>query len=197
MEQPMGTDERHPRGSASGDPPAGRGAADDLHARFLSLHMAHQGTLFGYLLTAVRDFQRAEDLLQQVSLVLWKKFSEYRPDAPWLPWAFGIARREVAKHFRDRGPREAELTLGLLDRVSATLAEESGPVASRRQALSACLEKLPPRQRELVRMRYEAGRSLDDLARALNRTAAAVNMILVRIRRALLDCTRRTMTHGT
>ncbi len=192
----MVTGARPPSGSVPSGPPGG-GASDDMQARFLALHMAHQGTLFGYLLAAVHDFQKAEDLLQQVSLVLWKKFPEYRPDLPWLPWAFGVARREVAKHFRDRGPREAELTLDLLDRISATLAEESGTVTTRRRALSACLERLPPRQRELVRLRYESGRSLDDLARMLNRTAAAVNMILVRIRRAILDCTRRAMTHGT
>jgi RNA polymerase sigma-70 factor (ECF subfamily) len=179
--------------------PPGAGAPpvpDDVHARFLALHMGHQGSLFGYLLAAVHDFQKAEDLLQQVSLVLWRKFPEYRPGAPWLPGAFGVARREVAKHFRDRAPREAELTLGLLDRVAATLAEEAGPVAARRRALSACLEKLPPDQRELVKQRYESGRSLDDLARAMNRTVAAVNMILVRIRRALLDCTRREAARG-
>jgi RNA polymerase sigma-70 factor (ECF subfamily) len=177
----------HP--GASGPP-----VPDDVHARFLALHMAHQGTLFGWLLAAVHDFQKAEDLLQQVSLILWKKFPEYRPDLPWLPWAFGVARREVAKHFRDRPPREAELTLDLLDRVALTLAESAGPVAARRQALAACLDQLPPRQRELVKLRYESGRSLDDLARLMNRTVAAVNMILVRVRRALLDCARRSLT---
>ena len=177
----------------AGDPPV----PDDVHARFLALHMAHQGTLFGWLLAAVHDFQKAEDLLQQVSLVLWRKFPEYRPDLPWLPWAFGVARREVAKHFRDRAPREAELTLDLLDRVAVSMAETSGTVTTQRRALSACLEQLPPRQRELMRLRYEDDRSLDDLSRLTSRTVAAVNMILVRIRRALLDCTRRATIHET
>jgi RNA polymerase sigma-70 factor (ECF subfamily) len=167
--------------------------AGDVHARFLALHMAHQGPLFGYLLGAVHDFQAAEDLLQQVTLILWRKFGEFRPGAPWLPWALGIARREVARHFRGRSRRAVSLTMEILDGVAATYVEEANPIADRRRILARCLEKLPPFHRNLVRLRYEAGRSLDDLASSMKRTVAAVNMILVRIRRALLDCTHRAV----
>jgi RNA polymerase sigma-70 factor (ECF subfamily) len=171
--------------------PGGRGVSDDAHARFLALHMAHQGTLFGYLLAAVHDFQAAEDILQQVTLILWRKFGEFRPGAPWLPWALGIARREVARHYRSRPKRQSMLTMEILDQVLPALVEDAAPMADRRRVLAKCIEKLPPYHRQLVRLRYEAGRSLEELSQHLKRTVAAVNMILVRVRRALVDCTRR------
>ncbi|MBN1669479.1 MAG: RNA polymerase subunit sigma, partial [Kiritimatiellae bacterium] len=69
----------------------------DPHTRFLELHMANQRDIFNYLLAAVHDFQDAEDLLQDVTLVLWKKFDQYKEEFPFLRWALGIARREVAR----------------------------------------------------------------------------------------------------
>lgn len=161
--------------------------AEDLQTRFLRLHMAHQKALFAYLLGAVRDFGRAEDLLQQVTLVLWKKFGQYRETSPYLPWAFGVARREVAHYYRERGRRGPTLPLEVLEDVARVLEEERLPEEG--SALSGCLEKLQPDQRELLRLRYEEGVSLRALAERLGQSLAAVNMKLVRIRRLLLDCT--------
>ena len=33
----------------------------------------------------------AEDILQDVLMALWKKFPEYDPALPFLPWAFRFA----------------------------------------------------------------------------------------------------------
>ena len=45
---------------------------------FLRLYMKNQRAIFGYLLSGLNDFQKAEDLLQEVALVLWKKFDGYQ-----------------------------------------------------------------------------------------------------------------------
>ncbi|HYF01100.1 MAG TPA: sigma-70 family RNA polymerase sigma factor [Planctomycetota bacterium] len=166
---------------------------DDLHTRFLRLHMAHQRALFGFLLAAVREPSTAEDLLQEVTLVLWKKFGEFRQDAPYLPWAFGIARREVAQHFRDRGRGERCVPLEILDQVTPVLEQEDERLASERGALAACIESLPDPLRDLLRLRYEEGTPLRDLSARLGQSLAAINMRIVRLRRALLDCTRRRL----
>lgn len=162
---------------------------EDAQTRFLKTHMAHQRPLFGYLLAAVRDPVDAEDLLQAVTLVLWKKFADYRPEVPYLAWAMGIARREVAAFFRSRGRTERLLSLEILDQVAAELHEEHSSAESR--ALHGCVDKLAEPHRELLQMRYRDGQPLAEVARRLGQTLAAVNMKIVRIRRALLECTKR------
>lgn len=164
---------------------------DDLHTRFLKVHMAHQRALFSYLLAAVRDPQNAEDLLQQVTLVLWKKFETYRPEIHYLAWAFGIARREVADFFRSRGRQERPLPLEILDSVAPELEREE--LSAETRALSDCIEKLPDPLRELLRLRYQEGQSLKQLSESLGQTLSAINMRIVRVRRSLLDCTQRAL----
>jgi len=170
---------------------------DDPREKFVKTHMPHQGSLFGYLLGAVRDFHQAEDLLQQVTLILWKKFGEYRADEPYLPWAFGVARRELARHFRDSANHEARLSLEIMDAVTGTLEKEEHRLAEERRALLECIKKLPAEDQGLVKLRYETDLSLKELADRFGKSLAAVNMALVRIRRALLDCTERSLTKET
>jgi len=166
---------------------------DDLHSRFLQRHLAHQGTLFSYLLAAVHDFSRAEDLLQEVTLALWEGYGEYRESEPYLPWALGVARRKLARHFRDSGKREVLLSEQILEAAAETLEKDQKPLASEQRALLDCVKKLPDRQRELVRLRYAEGFSLHEVAARLHQTAASVNMALVRVRRTLLHCTGRAL----
>jgi RNA polymerase sigma-70 factor, ECF subfamily len=165
--------------------------AKDLQTEFLELHLAHQRALFGYLLTAVRDFERAEDLLQQVTLILWKKFGDYRRAAPYLPWALGVARNELLHHFRAR--KESTVPIDVLDEVTGTLVEDEARLSDEARALTECVKKLPESDRVLVRSRYEEGATLSALAGRLRQSLAAVNMRLVRIRKALLDCAERSL----
>jgi RNA polymerase sigma-70 factor (ECF subfamily) len=162
-----------------------------LNARFLEEHLAHQKTLMGYLLATVRDFQVAEDLLQKITLILWEQYTEGQKPSSYLAWALGIARHVVMRHFRDRQKREVTLSFDILDRVAPEMERSAGELSAESRALAGCIEKLPPASRDLVRLRYEEGLSLGKLSARLGLTMAAVNMKLVRLRRALLDCTRQ------
>lgn len=166
----------------------------ELNARFLEAHLPHQKTLLGYFLTAVRDFQQAEDLLQKTTLILWESWNvDGEPDS-YLAWAFGIARRVVARHYRDHSTRrEVVLPLEILEQVVSASERDAQKLSAESRALAGCVKKLPGELKELVRMRYEEGRSLSDVAGALGQSLAAVNMKLVRLRRALLDCSRQSL----
>jgi DNA-directed RNA polymerase specialized sigma24 family protein len=64
---------------------------------------------------------------------------------------------------------------------------------SEREALDACLHKLPAAQRELVLTAYTKGTRMDDLATQRGQTPMALYKLLHRIRQALLDCVQRTL----
>jgi RNA polymerase sigma-70 factor (ECF subfamily) len=166
----------------------------DPQTEFLELHLAHQRALFGYILAAVRDFQRAEDLLQQVTLILWKKFAGYRRESPFLPWAMGVARNELLHHFRSR--KESTVPLEMLDEVAGVLVDEEDEHSNESRALAECVKSLPESDRLLLRSRYEERASLAALAARIRQTLAAVNMRLVRIRKALMECAERSLTEG-
>jgi len=61
------------------------------------------------------------------------------------------------------------------------------------EALKGCLERLPTRQRELLRLRYWQGLSIDEMARLRGRQVNAVYTALSRIRKALERCIEHSL----
>src|SRR3954447_2331283 len=70
---------------------------------FAALLRREQTRLYGYIHSLVRDLNDADDLFQQTTLILWKKFAEFDPARSFFSWACGIARFEVANFLRSRG----------------------------------------------------------------------------------------------
>ena len=85
----------------------------------------------------------------------------------------------------------------LADDVLQNVAQESAQLESRlvaqREALEACLEKLPDDQRSLVLAAYTPQARIHEVAEQSGRTVAAFYQWLHRMRLRLLDCTRRTL----
>src|SRR5947199_9417722 len=74
-------------------------------AEFAGQLRQHQSRLYGYIHSLVRDLNDADDLFQQTTLMLWKKFGEFERERSFFAWACGIARFEVANFLRSRGNR--------------------------------------------------------------------------------------------
>jgi len=128
---------------------------------YLREFLSAESALRGYIVTHLRDFDIAEDVLQQTALVLWEKFDQYDPSRPFLAWALGVARLEVLNAKR-RSRTGRSLLDGDLDEliVGEYLRLES-ELSRRRQLLRQCLQRLPDSMSGVVRLRYEQGSSLD------------------------------------
>lgn len=168
---------------------------DDAHARFLKLYTAHQQDLFAYLLAATRDVSEADDLLQEVAIVLWRRFDDYDPSRRFVSWAYGVARNLLLNHYRKvRRHSGRQISIEVADFLVP--AEEEEPVEDWREeqrALAECLSRLPAEHRDLLDRRYQQSASLKGIAEAMGQTAGAVNMKLCRIRGALLKCVERRL----
>jgi RNA polymerase sigma-70 factor (ECF subfamily) len=128
----------------------------DDRERFLALFLRHQHEVRAFVASVVRDAHRAEDVVQEVSLVLWRKFDTYDPSRPFGAWARGVATLEVLKE-RDRGRRDLPvLSPEGIEAVRRAYdeTERPGPAAAL-DALRNCLKGLPDRARQLLRLRYE------------------------------------------
>ena len=58
----------------------------------------HQDDLFRYIFALLPHEEDARDALQETSVALFRKWSEYDPEKPFLAWAYGFAVLEVLKH---------------------------------------------------------------------------------------------------
>ena len=159
----------------------------DNRAEFSDRLLRHQTQIFGYIYSLVRNLDDADDLFQQTSLALWKKFDQYDPTRSFLPWAFGVARFEVSNFLRsrcrDRLYFSDELNLLLIEAhedLGLDRAEE------RLEALAGCIGKLRQRDQELLRACYGQSVRIPDVARDRGRSAQSIHNSLKRIRQCTL-----------
>ena len=161
---------------------------------FVKSLTASQNRLYGYIYSLMGDRHRAEDVLQECNLVLWRKAEEFRAGSDFIPWAFGIARFQVLAHLRDRNrERERLLNPELAELMAGELEEQAEHFEDLQAALRSCINKLPGKSRELVDQRYFRRLSIRQIADAAERKLSAVKVALMRIRHGLKQCVDREL----
>ena len=164
---------------------------------FLERFLPEERLLAAYLLSATGNVHAAEDLLQTVARILWEKLADYDETRPFGAWALGVAHLEVLK-WRQQAARSHEvLSADSMRLLSETAARHAEKTDERYYFLAECLQGLGDTARRVVEMKYGQGRSIRDIADCLKKNVAAVEMTLVRSRRALGDCIQRKMSQAT
>jgi RNA polymerase sigma-70 factor (ECF subfamily) len=170
-------------------------ANPSLDDQFMDLLTAHQGQVFGYIYAAVRNLDDAEELYQQTSLVLWRKFSDYRLGSDFARWACKAAKYEIL-HFQRNKRRSAihfsEQALSNLAEVQTSSDDEARRF--QQEFLAECVDELSPDDQQLVRLCYGQQHSIKQVADTLQRSAQTLYNSLSRIRHVLFDCVRLKLT---
>ncbi len=168
----------------------------DRNEEFLRLLTANQRRIFGFISALVPRSSDADDVYQEVSLALWRKFDQFEPGTDFAAWANQFARYLVLKHCAKqrrlgRLVFDEELLAALADDVAAAA---SGP-DERLEALRGCLEKLPAHSRRLLELRYESGlKTVREVAARVGRSVDATYKAISRIHDALLRCMEGVLT---
>ena len=166
---------------------------EDNHEQFTRLWTEAQSIVAGYLCAVVPDFQEAEDLLQEVAVILLRKFPEYNPQKPFVGWAIGVAKREVLmarrRHARSRIIYQADL----MDRLAEVCEELTPELEERSRALRECVRTVQGRAAELLRLRYEECLKFDAIAGRVGMAIVAVRVMLSRTRATLRECIERKL----
>lgn len=152
-----------------------------------------QPSVSTYIWSAIRDFHAAEDILQDVAEDAAKSFSRYDSAKPFLAWVMGIARFKVIDYYR-KNDRDAHIfdseVLEHLSTAFEAVFPESSP---RQEALERCVEKLPPKSRRLLEMRYEMEMKPAKIAEQVGTTSGSIRVLLTRVRTALGDCVEKRL----
>lgn len=153
----------------------------------------HQDALFRYIFSLVPCEADARDILQETSLALFRKFEQYDPTRPFLPWAYRFAYLQVQKH-REKSARSPllfaedvlELLAGERERIEPQLDE-------RLRLLDGCLDQLGPREREWVTARYARRESAESMMRRFDLTRRTLFRNLELLRQRLHECVSRQL----
>ncbi len=159
------------------------------------LNGAHR-RLLAYLMSLLGNRHDAEDVLQRVSVTLWRRFDSFEPGSDFVAWACAVAYYE-AKNFRRAAARSK---LHFSDELLAILADERvadlAQTDVRVEALDHCLEKLDEPARTLVEAAYFEEGSVIKLAEQLGRAPQTLYNKLNVIRRMLAACVTARLAEG-
>ena len=120
------------------------------------------------------DPHEAEDVTQKVFVDAWRGWARFEGRADPFTWLYTILRRACARHRRHRGwilfrLRRAIAPVeecGGLAAAGATPGEQSA-AGDERAAVRSLLQRLPPRTREVLVLRYLEDYPVCEIARAL------------------------------
>ncbi len=169
----------------------------DAAALFEILIREHAGMLTAYLRAAVRDASAADDLFQETCLTAWRRLDDFDTSRPFGPWLRGIAAK-VLLAWRRRERRSAllcdEEMLEHLDRRCDAVHHLAGDTWDEKLAgLRGCLDELPDRYREPIRLRYLEDLLPDALSRRLGLELETIKKRLQRGRVRLWECLERKL----
>jgi len=158
------------------------------------LLLGQRSMLLGYIASLVRDAHLAEDVFQEVALVVLKKGDELADAEGFPAWARTIARLEAMNALRRRTKAPVSLDASVLDVLDRHWAAADGGPTS--DALRTCLQRLPPRSRRVVELRYRDDLSGKALAERLAQPLNTVYVTLARVHRMLSECVRSQLRGG-
>jgi RNA polymerase sigma-70 factor, ECF subfamily len=176
-------------------PPTGHAEGLSKGKVFLGLFLKAQRRLFAYIFTLLPNRADAEDVLQEVSKLMWEKFDEVNPPEDFVAWGCRIAFYKVMEHRRSQRRGRLIFSDTMLERVAESGSDHADALRldERHDALACCLGKLSRRDRQLLDERFKDGATVRSVAEHLGRSADAVYKALARVRRALHDCVERTI----
>jgi RNA polymerase sigma-70 factor, ECF subfamily len=164
------------------------------HDKFVERFVRSQARLFAYVAMLLPNRDDAEEVFQQTSLILWKKWRQFDPSWDFLRWGCGIAHHEVQSFLRKVAHRgRVCLSEDVMAQVARARLEVPDVLEARRRALQRCLERLKPNRRELLERCYAGKDSIKTIAENLGQSPNVLYMVLKRLRRALFDCINRTV----
>lgn len=146
----------------------------ERESRFLAVHTAAHDRIYRYFRRRTDGAATAEDLCAEVFRIVWEK-SGHGDDLSVIV-LFGVAKNVLRNHERSLSRAAGLMGALQLQRVHEP-AEESAVLES--------VDRLAPKDREVLLLTYWDGLSAGEVAHLLNTSAAAVRMRLHRARKEL------------
>lgn len=165
----------------------------NLYEEFLRLFTRDQFRVLAYIRSLIHDRTAANDVFQETSLVLWRSFPSFNPEAEFIPWALGVARHQVLKYWRTQKRDRHVFSEALMGDLADEAMGLAGEMLPRQEALDDCVQRLSDRQQELIQMFYGENQSASSIAQRWERSVHAVYKSLKVMRRSLLECVEKKL----
>jgi len=163
---------------------------------FIQLFVSHETRLAAFAMSMIPNWADADDLLQEASMVMWKKFDQFHSGSDFFAWAGRI----LYLNARDFRRRQLRAKVRYSDEFLADIAEEATDMAEelsdRQGLLGECVARLKGSHHRILSLRYKEGITIEQIAESLGRSVKTVYNSLGLIRKMLIECVSRKLATG-
>ncbi len=148
-------------------------------AEFREIVDSNSAKLTRYAMSYTHNVETARDIVQECFLKLAK--SKYKGDKEQLvPWLFTVCRNLSIDHIRKETRRMQKLQNHASEIHSEYSADPMHAAAKSEltQQILNCIDHLPERQQEVIRLKFQSGLSYKDIAEVTQLSVTNVGFIL-------------------
>lgn len=166
-----------------------RQAVHDVEA-FAELYRRNLPRVYRYHMAHVGNARDAEDLSSQTFMAALEGIRSFRGTGSFAAWIIGIATKKRLMFFRRKGSRpEVPLEAALQIPSPGLPTDKAAHQRLQMEAVSRALRQISPERAEALILVYFGGLTQAEAGRVLNKSEAAVKML---IGRGLQDLRERT-----
>ena len=157
--------------------------------QFLRVFLQNEDDLRGYARALLPTWEAVDEVMQEASVVMWRKLDQLRNEDEFLPWAKVIVRFEALRARRTKMRDRHYFSDEVFELLAADEFEADADVLEKeRAALGHCLGELAAAQRELVLLPYQGHGAVTKLADESGKSANGLYKKIGRLREKVSKC---------
>jgi len=145
---------------------------------FEQLYDRHSRIVYGLVVRILQQGSRAEEVVQDVFLQLWRNASHYQATrGPFVPWLLTLARNRALDTLRlksERQRRREDQTEELPQIAQVPQYEQALDEKRRAEVVRSLMSSLSPPQKKAIELAYFEGLSHSEIAEALHEPLGTV-----------------------
>jgi RNA polymerase sigma-70 factor (ECF subfamily) len=157
--------------------------ARDDEAAFNELVRKYQHSVFNTIHRYVGDRSVADDIAQEVFVIVWNKAGTFKGKSSFATWLYRIVVNQCLQFRRRRQRRPAAVSIDAMDAESPPDALQVGDgreQAERTAAVRQALAELPDRQRIALVLSHYEGRTYSEIAEMMGTSVPSVESLIFR-----------------
>lgn len=156
---------------------------------FLNCLMQKQMRIYAFILSMVRNYEDADDILQDTVNTMWQKYPESQPINDFVGWGIQIAHYKILDYRKkQKGNRHIQYSSELFEKMLPVIKETDRCADVRLEKLKNCLKRLGPRESKFIELRYYQDLKPRQISTLLGLSTLNVYKIMSRIHSRLLQC---------
>ncbi len=166
---------------------------EDKESRYIRLLTANHVRIKSFIFSLLSNEADAEDVMQDTSIVMWKKFDSYVPETDFTAWAVTIAKYKVMEFRRKNYSDGLMVDNQVLEILAKNNLDISEQTEERTEKLMECVKELQEVDRHFIQLKYSHGLTLKKLANRFGLSVTSAFRNNARIHGLLHSCVQRKM----